>query len=104
MHSLVSDVRHAVRRLIKSPAFTATALLTLALAVGANTAIFSVVDALMLRPLPYRDASRLTELAALTPDGLSNPYFPPAQIDDWREHRDIFSGVEAFSNYAATIA
>ena len=56
---LRQDVTYAVRGLLKTPAFAATAAFTLALGIGANTAIFSVISGVLLRPLPYRDASRL---------------------------------------------
>src|ERR1700676_3567731 len=62
IESLFADLRFAVRTLRKTPAFTATAILTLALGIGANTAIFTLINALMLRMLPVRDPGQLVEL------------------------------------------
>src|ERR1035438_6952065 len=63
-----ADVRYAVRLLLKTPAVTLVALLSLALGIGANTAIFGVINALLLRSLPVHDPQRLVKIAALDPD------------------------------------
>ena len=72
MSSLLRDVRHSVRTLRQSPGFTAVAVLTLAIGIGANTAIFSFVDAMLLRPLPYPDADRIVRVMEKPPRGERN--------------------------------
>ncbi len=96
--NFLRDLRLAVRVLRKSPAFTITALLVLTLGIGANTAIFSVVNAVLIRPLPYRDAGRLMALYESDRDhpamNVSGPNFR-----DWRAQAPAFSGMAAYGSY-----
>jgi putative ABC transport system permease protein len=94
LERLLQDVRYALRMLRKSPAFTAVAVLTLALGIGANTAVFSVVYSALLRPLPYRDASRLMVLNETTPKvGRVSVSYP--NFLDWRAQSHSFSQMAA---------
>jgi predicted permease len=105
MHSLkrmINDLKFAFRQLRKSPGFTLTAVLTLALGIGANTAIFSLVDSIMLRPLPFPQQDRLVRVESRD-DGL----FPKGWIRALGEHSDSFAAVSGFgpdaeSNIAGT--
>lgn len=99
MNSLLQDFRFGLRMLIKNPIFTLIAIATLALGIGANTAIFSVVDAVLLRPLPYPEANRLVFLwSTMNSQGvpLSSSALPDYQ--GWRDHNQTFDGLAAFYN------
>src|ERR1700675_15964 len=69
MWNPIGDIRHAFRTLIKSPGFAIVAILALALGIGANTAIFSVIDRVLLRPLPYPDSERIMAIQRRFPNG-----------------------------------
>ncbi|MBZ5529889.1 MAG: ABC transporter permease [Acidobacteriia bacterium] len=102
MNSYLQDFRYAVRRLRMTPGFTVIAVLTLALGIGANTAIFTVIDAVLLRPLPFQDPSRLvllTERLARFPI-LSVSYL---NYKDWRDQSRSFSAVGAVRNLNMTL-
>jgi hypothetical protein len=101
---LLQDLRYAARTLRKNPGFTAVAALTMALGIGANTAIFSVVDAVVLRPLPYAEPGRLVELfgnvrrAKVERRGTST-----ADYIDWREQSKSFDAMSVIASGAGTL-
>jgi putative ABC transport system permease protein len=90
MTSLWQDLRYGVRILRKSPAFAVVAILTLALGIGATTAIWSVVDSVLLNPLPYRNADRLATPSILLPDQINIPRFPVSVFLDFKEQNHTF--------------
>ena len=92
---IIKDLRYALRMLRRKPAFTAVAVLTLALGIGGNTAIFSVVNAVLLRALPYPDAGRLVSLYESLPQGGTGGVSTPNFLD-WRAQSDAFTGLAAF--------
>ncbi len=94
---LKQDIGYAIRMLRRSPAFTAAALLTLALGIGANSAIFSVVRGVLLESLPYRDADRLHRLQMLYPDGTKYNALSPPDFMSLRQQSQAFEQLEALS-------
>ena len=97
MNTLFSDVRGALRALVGRPGFTAVAVLTLALGIGANSAIFSVVNALLLRPLPYEEPERLVWVTNKIPQ-MGFEMTAGADYLDWRDGSRALSSVAAFSS------
>src|ERR1700747_712299 len=94
MGTLLQDVRYGLRMLVKKPTFTIVAVLTLALGVGANTAIFSIVDAVLLRSLPYRDPGRLVRIFFNEPGvGLRDVRFSKPELDDLQMRSGVFEDV-----------
>jgi len=92
---LLDNIRFAVRQLRKNPGFATLAVLTLALGIGANTAMFTVIDSVLLRPLAYRDADRIV---AITPGA---PTENVVQTTSWLNYRDIREQASQFRYVAA---
>jgi len=102
--SLWQDVHYALRRMRKSPRVSITVLLTLALGIGANTAIFSIVNATLLRPLPFSEPGQLVQLKAdLRGLGAQNVGFSEPELADLRDHTGIFSGTSASWQFPGNI-
>ncbi|MGA2430034.1 MAG: ABC transporter permease [Candidatus Acidiferrum sp.] len=99
LESLAQDLRYAIRMLRKNPGFTAVAVLTLALGIGANAAVFSLVDAVLLRPLPYHDPDRLVLLSETLPkQGQDELGVSAAEYFDYRDANQVFSQVAAYES------
>jgi putative ABC transport system permease protein len=98
IETLLQDIKYGARVLAKHRGFTVVAVLTLALGIGANTAIFSVVNELLLRPLPFRDADRLVMLWEVTPEGRHQNTTSRANFRGWREQSKSFESMAAFSD------
>src|SRR6266545_2493940 len=95
MGSLLGDFRSALRSLVRQPTFAAMAILTLVLGIGTNTAIFSVIKAVLLNQLPYQDPSRLVVLWEQSPDGRTDLVAPLTYVD-WKEQSRAVQAMAAF--------
>ncbi len=103
MRSFVDDLRYAIRQMLKSPGFAAVAIITLALGIGANTAVFSVIDAVILRPLPYDKPERLISAQSAStqdPRGKSLSY---PDFFDWREQNRTLEHLVSYHDNSFTL-
>jgi putative ABC transport system permease protein len=97
MDSTVTNLKAAIRFLRKSPTFSATVILTLALGIGANSAVFSAIDAVLLRPLPFPDGDQLMKLEEYnTKTHTSQPFIAPLRVEDWNRMNSTFRGVAGY--------
>jgi hypothetical protein len=104
LEMLGCDVHYAARMMRRSPVFTTTAVLTLALGIGANTAVFSVVNAVLLRPLPYPDSDRLVQIWSTNPKanrwGMWTAY---PRFEDWRRENTVFEEMATARTWVISI-
>ncbi len=103
MESIIKDIRYGWRGLLKHPAFTAIVVVTLALGIGASTAIFSVVNSVLLRRLPYRTAERIVAIQELDPNG-RRIQVTAANFLDWRAQNTVFEHLAAIKVTTANLA
>src|SRR5881398_45508 len=97
---MIREIRYAIRQLAKHPGFTLVSALTLSLGIGANTAIFSVVNALLLRPLPYRQPEQLVKVFRVQPDpakGMLPSIWSYPRFEMLRDQNQSFAAVAGFN-------
>jgi predicted permease len=94
LEDFLKDLRYSYRVLVQSPSFTVTAVAAIALGIGANTAVFSVMNTVLLKPLPYPDADRIVQLEE-THSGVGNPVVGPKRLIFWRQQTTVFQDISA---------
>jgi putative ABC transport system permease protein len=105
MEALIKDIRYGVRSLLKRPGFTFIAIITLGLGIGANSAIFSVVNGVLWRPLSYSNPQQLVMVWEnhQARGGPAREWFSPSDFQDWRDQNSSFSHLSALNNWAPTL-
>src|SRR5690349_16922612 len=102
---MISDLKYAWRTLLKSPGFTLIAIATLALGIAANTAIFTVVDAVLLHPLPYPNSDELVTISqTVRSTGVSTRDASPANFIDWATQNSAFSEMACARGWQANLS
>src|SRR5258708_2798933 len=104
METVLQDIRYGLRMLAKHPAFTAVAVLTLALGIGANSAIFSVVNSLLLQPLPYANSDRLAIIWSHSPGANVEQDWPsPGQYSAVKEQTNAFEDIAIINGFSLNV-
>src|SRR5262245_45342778 len=103
MGSVIQDLKHAGRLLISNPGFTVAAALTLAFGIGANAAIFSVVNAVLVKPLPYKEPDRLVTIFGASQSFRQAP-LSPADFVQWREQNSVFEDIAVYTGGSFNLA
>src|SRR5262245_43118661 len=104
MNLLLQDLRYGARMLIRNPAFTLITVIVIALGIGANTAIFSVANTVLLRPLPFQNSDELMMVWETAPKlGFPHNDVAPANFIDWRDQNEVFEQIAAFGGHSVSL-